>query len=94
VFADLDISDELKDLLNRMFDVNAKTRITMAEVQSHPWLERYGGDGGDESDEIFFAEMRSRPTTVGGSLALSLQTSHLRLSNLFLTPHEPLSHAP
>jgi len=32
------LSDSFKDLINRMFSVNPEERITVAEIQSHPWM--------------------------------------------------------
>ena len=31
------ISDEVKDLINRMLQINPIKRITMKEIKSHPW---------------------------------------------------------
>ena len=35
----LQLSDECRDLLNRIFVTNEKTRITVAEIKEHPWFK-------------------------------------------------------
>ena len=53
----LAISDPLKDLLNRMMNIDPTQRARMIDVVNHPWLS-----GGQEeiSDEEFKADMDSR----------------------------------
>ena len=33
----INISDEVKDLINRMLQPNPVRRISMAEIKQHPW---------------------------------------------------------
>ena len=35
----LQLSDECRDLLNRIFVTNEKSRITVAEIKDHPWFK-------------------------------------------------------
>lgn len=37
-------SDELKDLIKRIFVKNPTKRISIQEMKSHPWLKKYGQD--------------------------------------------------
>ena len=54
------LSDDLKDLLNRLFDTDPTRRISIAEVCEHEWFAEP-----DDADKTgFFKEMRSRPTSV------------------------------
>eukprot|EP00039_Didymoeca_costata_P019028 m.335953 g.335953 ORF g.335953 m.335953 type:complete len:621 (-) comp17722_c0_seq1:73-1935(-) len=69
---DLDISDELINLLNRMFDLDPKTRITMDEVCEHDWF-----DEDDAEDDEYFAELRSRPTTASRDQVLKLSVQSM-----------------
>lgn len=38
------ISEDLKDLIQKMLDKNPETRITVPEIKLHPWVTRYGED--------------------------------------------------
>eukprot|EP00039_Didymoeca_costata_P026012 m.14696 g.14696 ORF g.14696 m.14696 type:complete len:663 (-) comp5189_c0_seq1:63-2051(-) len=53
------ISEDLKNLLNRMFHLDPELRITMDDIETHDWLEDTIID-----EKKFFEEMRSRPTVV------------------------------
>jgi len=35
--SDLQLSPECKDLLNRIFVIDAKKRITIEDIERHPW---------------------------------------------------------
>jgi len=39
-----EINSDLRDLLVRMLDKNPVTRITMAQIRSHPWVTNHGSD--------------------------------------------------
>eukprot|EP01117_Protostelium_nocturnum_P015390 TRINITY_DN5964_c0_g1_i2.p1 TRINITY_DN5964_c0_g1~~TRINITY_DN5964_c0_g1_i2.p1 ORF type:complete len:302 (-),score=127.97 TRINITY_DN5964_c0_g1_i2:294-1199(-) len=38
------LSVEARDILNRMLEINPKSRITLEEICTHPWLEDYQGN--------------------------------------------------
>jgi len=61
---DLVISNTLKDLLNRMFNVDASKRITIDKILDHPWFEEFDDVDEKESDLSFMDEMRARPTSI------------------------------
>ena len=54
-YPDMDTSGELKDLINRILDLDPVRRITMAQILEHPWLQ-----GDDEPDDTYQAEMETR----------------------------------
>lgn len=39
-----DISDDLKDLLLKMLDKNPETRISVAQMKTHPWVTKHGAE--------------------------------------------------
>lgn len=59
-------SRELKDLLNRMLDVDPERRITIEDVCQHPWLRSHQSHGDEsvvetaEQRELFRSEMHRR----------------------------------
>lgn len=64
---DLNLTDELKHLINLMLNLDPTTRITIERVLKHDWL-----DEPDAPDEQYFSEMHSRPITEGQDLMLKL----------------------
>jgi serine/threonine protein kinase len=46
------ISNEFKDLLNKMLNKNASKRITIEECLSHPWVHKQNTDSINEEDEF------------------------------------------
>jgi serine/threonine protein kinase len=73
LFVKLDISDDMKDLFNRIFDVDPKQRIKMEEILDHVWLD----EEDDDDEEGFFTEMRSRPTTVSRDQVIKIRGESL-----------------
>lgn len=72
-FPNLAISEELKDLFNRIFDVDPKQRIKMDEILDHEWLD----EEDDDDEEAFFTEMRSRPTTASRDQVIKIRGKSL-----------------
>lgn len=52
------LSEELKDLLTSMFQLNTSARYTLDEIMVHPWL-----DGPVPSQTQIIAEFRARLTS-------------------------------
>lgn len=63
----LELSEELKHLINRMLDLDPEHRISMSTVMTCEWL-----DEEDADDDAFVKEMRSRPIAEGKDLLLQL----------------------
>lgn len=60
-------SDELKHLINLMLDLDPENRISMPNVLAHGWFKEE-----DSSDEVYNAEMHSRPIVQGNDQLLDL----------------------
>jgi len=63
------LSHELKDLINRMFDVDPRRRMSIEEVCAHPWLQSHQARGPavppasvetEEQRATYMAEMSRR----------------------------------
>jgi serine/threonine protein kinase len=65
-------SDELKHLINLMLDLDPENRISMPNVLAHGWFKLE-----DSSDEVYNAEMHSRPIVQGNDQLLDL-TRHVK----------------
>jgi serine/threonine protein kinase len=63
------LSPELKDLLNKMFDVDPKRRMTIEEVCEHPWLTSHQAPG-DNVPEAALETESERTTYVRGGFIL------------------------
>jgi hypothetical protein len=58
------IHPELKDLLNRILDVDSETRITIEDICKHPWLQSHqAAEGGDDDAFVETAAQRAAYTT-------------------------------
>ena len=61
----IDISDEFKDLINSLINLNPSKRLAIDEILSHPWITKQIGlsnkDNNNENfDQDIFDELNSR----------------------------------
>ena len=49
----IDISDNLKDLLNKMLEINPNKRISLDEIIKHPWLNDTSNENNNNNINIF-----------------------------------------
>ena len=40
-FSDIEISEEFKDLINKLISINPSQRLEIKQILEHPWLKKY-----------------------------------------------------
>jgi len=52
------VSEEAKDLIRRMLDIDPKSRITVSDILKHPWLKEHGVASEAPMDSIVVQRMK------------------------------------
>ena len=54
-FKNVKISDEFKDLINKLISLNPSKRLSTDEILRHPWITKNLGLNEDDNEQIFFS---------------------------------------
>ena len=50
-FSDIEISEEFKDLINKLININPSQRLDIEQILEHPWIKKYNKEkNNDKSD--------------------------------------------